>query len=231
MSMDYTNPSWLPGPGAYDTPEDEWRRFRSQQPDFWQRQAGLGDWDRRMRARYMLGAPEQAQASGIDPSYFDYLTQFKKPVLVDGVETGQSRGYMSYDALRAQAREAATAGITAPGAYLANEAGGGIRNQAEFDRRAWLSSQFGTGEGAAANQLAVANLLALQRGRGTTAGGPRGAYSGQMGQAIRRAMSTLYQEQLNVGQPKESFLDWYLSKTGQAAKTAGAVSVPEGGEL
>ena len=213
MVTDYTKtPSWLPDAFAYQTPEDEFRRFASQQPDFFQRQVGLGDWDRRMRARYMLGAPQMAQTSGTDPSYFDYLTSRS---------AAEPPAMQTYQGLLGQAQKAAYAGVTAPGTYLTEQAGEDPFGQAEFNRRAWLSSQF-AGEGAAANQIAVANLLALQRGRGATAGGPRGAYSGQMGQAIRQAMNTLYQQRLNVGAPKESFLDWYLSASGQGAKTPAA---------
>ena len=205
MATDFTNPDWLPGEFAYDTPEDAFQRFRSQQPDFFQRQVGLGDWDRRMRARYMLGAPEQARATGADPSYFDYLTA-RSP------STGEPPRMQTYDDLLKQAQQAAYAGSTVAGPYLDPE---GLTND-EWTRRAWLSSQFGTGEGAVANQIAVANLLALQRRRGAFEGTARGAYSGQMGQAIRQAMNTLYQQQRNVGAPKETFLDWYLGATGQA---------------
>ena len=201
----YTNPDWLPGAFAYDTPEDEFRRFRSEQPDFFQRQVGLGDWDRRMQARYMLDAPEIANL-GQNPSYYQYLRDY----------TGEGyRGSMgSYQDLVGLAQGAAAAGRTAPGAYM--EAGD-LTDPDELRRRAWLSSQF-AGEDAAANQMAVANLLALQRNRGASATpGPQGAYTGQRGQAIRQAMNTLYQQRLNEGAPKETILDWYLGATGQGA--------------
>ena len=203
----YINPEWLPGAFAYDTPEDEFRRFRSEQPDFFQRQVGLSDWDRRMRARYMLDAPEITNVTSQNPSYYQYLRDY----------TGGPAGYRgsmgSYQDLVGLAQGAAAAGRTAPGAYMA---AGDLTDPDELRRRAWLSSQF-AGEDAAANQLAVANLLALQRNRGAAAGTPRGAYTGQMGQAIRQAMNTLYQQRLNVGAPKETFLDWYLGATGQGA--------------
>ena len=205
----YTNPEWLPVAFAYDTPEDEFRRFRSQQPDFFQRQVGLGDWDRRMQARYMLDAPEIAN-TGANPSYYQYLNQYRGGPDVAPLYRG-SMG--SYQDLVGLAQGAAAAGRTAPGAYMA---AGDLTDPDEMNRRAWLSSQF-AGEEAAANQMAVANLLALQRNRGAAAGTPRGAYTGQMGQAIRQAMNTLYQQRLNVGAPKETFLDWYLGATGQGA--------------
>ena len=205
MATDFSNPNWLPGAFAYDTPEDDFRRFSSQQPDFFQRQVGLGDLDRRMQARYMLDAPEIAN-TGANPSYYQYLQDYRG---------GDYRGSMgSYRDLVGLAQGAAAAGRTAPGVYMT---AGNMKDAADRNRRAWLSSQF-AGENAASNQIAVANLLALQRNRGASGTpGPRGAYTGQMGQAIRQAMNTLYQNQLNAGQPKESFLDWYLQSTGQGA--------------
>ena len=208
MVKHWTNPPWLPDKFAYDEPKDEWARFQSEQPQFFRRQKGLGDWDRRMRARYMLGAPQMAVRTGADPSYFDYLKRRSPP-------TGAPPPMQSYQDLLGQAQEAARAGVTAPGPYLTEN--GAITNQDEFNRRAWLSSQF-AGNEAATNQIAVANLLALQRNRGATGpGGPRGAYSGQMGEAIRQAISAMYQQRLNVGEPKETFLDWYLRESGQGA--------------
>ena len=210
MATDYTNPSYLPGPFAFDDPAADFRRFASQQPQFFQRQRGLSDWNQRMQARYLLDAPYMSTGSGNDPSYFDYLTQSTSPSTpAPGTSFGFNPSTANYEALVMQAREAARAGTTAPGVYL-DEAN--LGNQADFNRRAWLSSQF-AGENAAANQMAVAKLLALQRNRGATE--PAQAYSGQMGQAIRGAMNTLYQNRLNQGAPKESFLDWYLSASGQ----------------
>ena len=96
----------------------------------------------------------------------------------------------------------------APGAYLSGVTPG----TPEFNRRAWYASQFGSdaGESAGANQLAVANLLATRR----PAGAGTGAYTGRMGDAIRRAMGNLYQQRMNLGNPQENFLNWYLSQTG-----------------
>ena len=112
--------------------------------------------------------------------------------------------------LRRRAQEAATAATEAPGPYLAALDPG----TQEWNRRAWLASQFGAdAPGAQANQLAVANLMALRRPEAQ--GG--GTYRGRMADAIRGAMSRLQQQRINRGAPRESFLDWYLDKTqGQA---------------
>ena len=112
--------------------------------------------------------------------------------------------------LRQRAQLAAEAGVTAPGRFLSQTAAGAAvaPGSDEFNRRAWYGEQFGTGEGAEANRLAVANLMALQRGGG-------GAYTGTMATAIRNAMAELAQQRLNVGDPRESFLNWYLARTAQ----------------
>ena len=220
MPTDYTNPGYLAGKFAYDTPEDDFRRFASQQPQFFQRQRGLNEWNDRMRARYMLdttAAPGTAGFEGgpVGSSYFDYLTNAATPYGV-GSEPAYGPSMQSYGALVAQAREAAEAGRTAPGAYIGDA---DLAQNSEFLRRSWLSNQF-AGDDGAANQFAVANLLAQQRNRGqSSVPGQTGAYSGQMAQAIQNAMSTLYQNRRNVGAPKETFLDWYLSATGQGTPT------------
>ena len=202
--IEYTPPAWLPDGNAYNDPAADFRRFASDSnyggPDFFQRRAGLNDFNARMQSRYMLNAPGQAAASGGNPSYYDFLVNQTNMPPVNSYGTPNS-----YQALRAQAQEAAIAGVTAPGAYLENRDG----TAGDFQRRAWLSDQF-AGQNAAANQMGVANLLALQRNRGAT--GAQGAYTGQMGQAITNAMNTMYQSRLNQGAPKESFLDWYLNQ-------------------
>ena len=201
---EFSNPAWLPGAFAYDDPAADFRRFASSEqfggPAFFQRRAALNDYNRRMQARYLLDAPGMAQSA--NPSFYDYL--------VSSTAGGYVPPMADYSAIRDRAREAAIAATTTPGPYLA----GGTGTQEDFNRRAWLSSQF-AGENAAANQIAVANLLALQRDRGTPNVSPTAnqrAYTGQMAQAISNAISTLYQQRLNQGAPKESFLSWYLDK-------------------
>lgn len=210
MAMDYSNPAntpYLPGPFAFDDPAADFRRFASQQPQFFQRQRGLNDWNQRMQARYLLDAPDMAGAGQTgNESYYDYLKYQTEPGNQSYDAFRPSSG--SYNALLEQAQEAARASTTTSGDYLTPYA-----NAPSFNRRSWLFDQFG-GQNAAANQMAVANLLALQRNRGA---GEQTAYSGQMGQAIRNAMGAMYQDRLNEGAPKETFLDWYLSASGQGA--------------
>lgn len=65
---------------------------------------------------------------------------------------------------------------------------------------------YGTGQEAQQNQLALANLLALQRTQG-------GMYGGQYGAAVTSALGELNQ-QFQARDPNANFLDWYLERTG-----------------
>ena len=67
--------------------------------------------------------------------------------------------------------------------------------------------------------MAVANLLALQRQGG-------GVYQGQMADAIRNAMYRLAEQRVNVGKPRETFLDWYLGQTGAPRPTTQVRGTP-----
>ena len=224
----YGRPTWLPSIEEYRTPEEDWSRFISTQRPFWSTRAPMSDVGRGLQARYLLGAPYMAEA-GATPSFERFLKDYASPGLPAG--GGMPTGVPKYFAeqampahgswhdwqqtprsvrdvveLRARAREAADAAITAAGPYLAELDPG----TAEWNRRAWLAGQFGSdAPGAQANQLAVANLLALQRP--PEQGG--GMFRGRMADAIRGAMSRLQQQRLNQGSPRESFLDWYLNKT------------------
>lgn len=196
-------PAWLP---AYQrTPEEYWAGIESGRAPFWSTRAPLGDVGERLRGRYLLAAPEMASRN-FEPTfgqYFEDWTPYAK-----GGFAGTAPSYFApagSGMLRSRAAEAAKAAMTAPGQYLE----GFSPEDAGFERRAWLSSQFGPGaENAAANQRAVANLLALQRPAG-------GTYGGQMASAIRNAMYNLQQRRSAVGDPKGAFLDWYLTQTGQ----------------
>ena len=211
-------PSWLPSIDAYRTPDEDWRMLTSQAQPFWQTRAPLEDLGERLRARYLLSAPEMATLQNVSPTFSQYLQDYP------GSYTGATPAYMTRATtantplaeLQNRARAAARASVTAPGVYLAETPPGapGSAAQQEFNRRAWLSAQFaGTGSEQAQNRMRVANLLALQRS--PEAGG--GAYTGQMASAIRNAMQNLYQQRLNAGAPRESFLDWYVSRVAPQA--------------
>jgi hypothetical protein len=203
-------PAWLPSVEAYRTPQEEWETFTSQQQPFWSTRAPLQDVGERMRARYLLAAPAMG-AAGMQPTFTQYL---QDPVRATSpADIGE---------LRRRAQQAATAATTDPGVYI----GGSptdpvVPGSAEFNRRAWMAGQFGPGaQEAQANQMRIANLLALQRGGG------QGAYTGAMAYYIRNAMNRLagqYTRGIGGGaaQPRESFLNWYLQRT--AANSPGGV--------
>ena len=189
-------PTWLPSIAAYRTPEEDWKAFQSQQQPFWSVRAPMRDVGQNLRSRYLLGAPAMAQQPGVQPTFERFLGDWR------GTAGGADPAL-----LRQRAWEAAAAATQPVGQYLTQSPVG----SEDWNRRAWLYSQFGSGaESAMANQLGVAQMLAVQRR--PEAGG--GVYRGQMADAIRNAMTNLYQQRQNVGRPKESFLDWYLQQTG-----------------
>ena len=198
----------------YRTPGEDWQRFMSQAQPFWSTRAPMADIGQRLRARYLLAAPGMAEQPGMSPSFGQFLSDYPGRFQADPTFAGYGAAYGRSTAeelaeLRRRAGQAAEAATTAPGAYMA----GVDPEGADFRRRAWLSSQFGADAGAQEameNQMRVANLLALQRQGG-------GAYRGRMADAIRRAMGNLYQQRLNVGAPRENFLQWYLGQTAAEA--------------
>jgi hypothetical protein len=109
-----------------------------------------------------------------------------------------------------------------PASYEGPEITPGMRAQldamSDAEQLMWRQ-MYGTGETAAANQLGLANLMALQRGGG-------GLYGGAMGGAISSALGEL-QSQLMARDPDANFLDWYLARTqGQAGQPGGFLSAP-----
>ena len=199
-------PDWLPDLAAYRTPQEEWQAFQSTMDPFWSTRAPMEDVAQNLSARYLMGAPEIA-ATGATPTFTDYLSAYPGTMARDaaGAAAGTYPTWYAEtpEALRARAIAAATASTTPTGTYLEGVAPG----SEEFNRRAWLSSQFGQdAQNRTGNLRQVANLLALQRPGG-------GMYQGNMANAIRNAMGNLYQQRINQGQPKESFLDWYLAQT------------------
>jgi len=204
---DAANPfqQYVGEPAALRTPAEDWRRVTTQMQPFWQTRvpmSGLGD---RLRARYMLSAPAMAETPGMQPTFSQYLGDY-----IQDPTTAPQYGAPTIQDLYARAREAAQAAAIAPNLYMTQGIEG--LTAPEMRRRAWLSSQFGANApGAAANQLRVANMLALQRGQG------QGAYSGRIADAVRGAMQNMYQQRINRGNPRQNFLNWYLDQVNQSA--------------
>jgi hypothetical protein len=112
--------------------------------------------------------------------------------------------------LRERARDAATASTFrgGPGAYVA-----AAGNEEDLRRRAVYASLFGSdAENQGANQMAVAQMLAMQQVNPVTGLGTGEQYRGRTGDAIRRALQGVQQYRATQGEPRESFLAWYLSK-------------------
>jgi len=213
----YGRPEALGTLEDYRTPGQDWARLMSQVQPFWTTRVPMKDIGERLRARYLLAGAGMAERPGVSPSFSQFLSDYPGRFAAGDAQTIAPYGAaMDRNAgaeiaeLRLRAEEAARAAMTAPAAYMA-----GTADDPElFRRRAWFGQQFGAdaGEAAAQNQMAVANLLALQRPEG-------GAYRGGMANAIRRAMANLYQQRLNVNAPQESFLNWYLAQTAPQAST------------
>jgi hypothetical protein len=212
------SPEWMADASTFRTPEEDWSALVSRMDPFWSVRAPAQDLGQRLRARYLLAAPYMAESmagtEALEPTFARYLQDYGParggtiPGYAAGSGAASDDPYAGLMAdLRARARAAADAAITDPGVYAAGVTPG----TAEFNRRAWLASQFGPGgEQSQANQLAVAQMLALQR-RGPE--GQTGAYTGAMGQAIRNALARLQEYRgTTLGKPRESFLDWYLSE-------------------
>ena len=219
---EWPRPDWLPSIEEYRTPEEDWSSFLATQQPFWSVRTPMEDIGRRAAGRYLLAAPYMAQAAQT-PSFSGYLSEYTdylggrgawEPSTAQGALPIGQHPYIAARGtaadLRNRALQAAEAATTDPGVYMAGAPPGeeGTPERERFNRRAWYTSQFGPGaQQAQSNQMAVANLLALQRKGG-------GVYQGQMADAIRNAMYRLAEQRVNIGKPRETFLDWYLGQTG-----------------
>lgn len=210
-SADYT-PSWSAGRPSFlgpaeefRTPGQEWQAFMSTQAPFWQTRAPLEDVGARLRARYLLAAPQMAQTPDTPVSFSEYLRGYQQM----GAEDMTPDYYAGTTAgLRQRAEQAREASMMDPGLY----AGKFDLGTPEWDRAAWMAQQFNPISNeryASQNQLSIANMLALQRP--SDIGG--GQTTGMMASAVRNAMARLQQQRLNTGAAQGSFLDWYMKKT------------------
>ena len=189
---------------AFRTPAEDWARLQTGMRPFWQDRAPMQDLATRMMGRYYLGAPYEATADRPNPTFADYLSKYatRQPVYSYGT-AGQGPALADLETLRERAREAAQAStfVGGPAAYVAAS-----QDPTEFARRSSYASLFGQdAENQAANQLAVAQMLAVQREGGDP-------YRGTMANAIRNALQRIQQHRGAQGAPRESFLDWYLGR-------------------
>ena len=188
---------------AFRTPAEDWARLQTGMRPFWQERAPMQDLATRMLGRYYLGAPYASTAARPSPTFADYLSQYS------GSATAPAMANL--ETLRDRAREAAQAStfVGGPDAYVA-----AAQDPEQFARRGVYASLFGQdAENQAANQLAVAQTLAMQREGG-------GTYRGRMADAIRNAMQGVQRYRTAQGAPRESFLDWYLGRYHPASTAA-----------
>ena len=189
---------------AFRTPAEDWARLQTGMRPFWQQRAPMQDLGSRMLGRYYLGAPYEVTAEQSNPTFADFLTRY-------GSTATGTPAMQTLEKLRERARLAAQASVYpgGSGAYIAAAAPG---DEEDFRRRSVYASLFGSdAENQAANQMAVAQMLAMQRTDPTT-GAALDPYRGRMGDAIRRALQGVQQYRATQGAPRESFLDWYLQR-------------------
>jgi hypothetical protein len=210
MTTDWAagRPTFIPSE-EYRSPQEEWDAFMAQQAPFWETRAPLQDVGARLRARYLLAAPEMAQqqvgGEYIPVSFSEYLRGYQ------GMQGGANMPYYAPTdtSLRQRAQQAAAAAGMDPNLYT--ETAGDVGSPA-WNTAAWMAERFNpiaNPQRAQQNQLAVASMLALQREGGAPT-------SGLMASAIRNAMARLQQQRINMGAGTGSFLDWYLGQTNPA---------------
>jgi hypothetical protein len=220
MTTDWTagRPSFMGPAEEFRSPQEEWQAFMATQAPFWETRAPLQDVGARLRARYLLGAPQMAQTANTPVSFSQYLRGYQgmQPTgpdpdtgaMTEGITPGY---YADQSQLLERAQQARAASMMDPGAYVAQF----TPETSGFDQAAWMAEQFNpiaNAQRAQQNQLAVANMLALQRPE--SIGG--GQTTGMMASAVRNAMARLQQQRLNTGAAQGSFLDWYLGQTNPA---------------
>lgn len=196
------------------TPESEWQQFMTGIRPQWRYRQPLQAMQGRLQSRYMLERPYMG-TTGPDaapPTFRSFLNQY-----------GQGRRATPAE-LMARAREASDVS-TMTGQEYADYAGGFDPQSQEAARAAWYRDQYGTGQAAGTNRMALANLLALQRPGG------QGVYSGSMADAIRNSMYEMRAARQAQDQPG-TFLDWYLGRRGApGAAQVPPVTVPPSGTM
>ena len=209
----YTTGDWGTG-GAADAftdlaPDIDWAQMRTPTQDWQQfmlgvapgmQRAPMQEMGQRLRARYALASPylETAVGGGYEPSFAQFLA---------GGPTGQA----DYATLRARAQTAADIAELSQADYATQLMEAGGPGSVAGRRLAMQAASFNPLQGGStANQAAIANLLALQRGQGL------GSYQGAVGDAIQRAMSAMYTARQAEGYDPNTFLNWYMGMTNPA---------------
>lgn len=200
--------SWGEGgvPGAIEGMAEavDWEAMRDPAKDWQQfmlgitpgvQRAPIQNMRDRLMTRYALAQPYMYGQGGT-PSFAGYLA-------------GGPGQQADLATLRERARYAGEVGGLGLGEF--GERFEALGPETEGARRlALMASTFNPLMGGnVSNQVAAANLLAQQR-----AGG--GTFQGQMGEALRRAMSALYATRETKGYDPNTFLNWYMNTTSPA---------------
>jgi hypothetical protein len=172
------------------TPEQDWQQFMLGVAPGMQR-APIQSMGNQLRARYELAQPYM----GATPSFAGFLA-------------GGPSGQADYNTLRTRAQTAAdVAGLSQEDYANQLMQLGGPGTEAGR-RLALTASNFNPLQGGSTgNQAAIAQMLARQRGQG------EGTYQGVVGDAIQRAMSSMYTARQAQGYDPNTFLNWYMGMT------------------
>ena len=185
----------IPGDLAgYRTPDMDWQNLMRNVGRTWSSRVPLQDLRSQLETRYQLEQTPGQTFSG-----------FLGSKLPAGGGGYASRMYLSPEALRDRAAEAVRFGGMSEdefGAYQMQV----VPESEEWLRRASLRDYFDpASQTGRANQMGVANLLALQRGGG-------GQYQGRMAGAIQDAIQAMAASRFGQGYDPGSFLNWYLQQ-------------------
>ena len=176
---------------GYRTPDMDWQDLMRNVGRTWSSRVPLQDLRSQLETRYQLAQTPGQTFSGFLGSRIP----------------GSGGGYLTQQALRDRAEEAARFGgmsIDEYGDYQTSV--GGPESQLGLESaslRDYFEPASQTGR---ANQMGAANLLALQRGGGG------GQYQGRMAGAIQDAIQAMAASRFGQGHDPGSFLNWYLSQ-------------------
>lgn len=205
---DFTAPDWMNAPAktvweslyggtggigeAVQDPADIYSQFaaRFRQP---QQQALYGAYSP-LLAQYQL---QRLGTGGMGTSFTDFLG------------TGGVRPSYSPQSLWELARTAGTYGAMSPEASAASlQAAAGTVTDEDLARRAYAQQVYGSSPQAGANQLAIAQMLAMRNPAASS--GQFGFYGGDVGQAIQQGMENLQRGFRARGGDEREFLNFLL---------------------